>query len=152
MKNRWWVLVALVLTMTAVSVDTTALNVALPTLAADLGASTGDLQWIIDSYTLVSATLLIPAGLLGDRYGRQKVLLIGLGLFFAGSAWATLVHEPAGLIAARTFMGLGCAIIIPMALSVLLATFPREEQPKAQAIWAGASFLGLPLGPILGGW
>ncbi|GAA3200151.1 MFS transporter [Actinocorallia longicatena] len=152
MKSRWWVLVALVLTVTVVSLDLTALNVALPTLADDLGASTGDLQWIIDSYTLVSATLLIPAGLLGDRYGRKRVLLIGLALFFAGSAMATLTGGSGGLISARTFMGLGSAIITPMALSVLLATFPRDEQPRAQAIWAGASFLGLPLGPILGGW
>ncbi|WP_460365537.1 MFS transporter, partial [Actinocorallia lasiicapitis] len=152
MKSRWWVLVALVLAMTAVSLDMTALSVALPTLAADLHASTGDLQWIVDSYTLASATLLIPAGLLGDRYGRKKTLIGGLVLFLAGSIAATLVHDASGLIWARALMGVGCAVITPMALSVLLTSFPREEQPKAQAAWAAATFLGLPLGPIVGGW
>ncbi|MGI8330652.1 MFS transporter [Actinomadura scrupuli] len=150
--RRWWVLGALVVIMVTVSLDLTALNVALPTLAADLRAGTGELQWIIDSYTLVSATLLIPAGLLGDRYGRKKLLLVGLAAFLVASVTATLVHSSGGLIAARTLMGLGAAIITPLCLSVLVAVFPRAEQPKALAAWAGASFLGLPLGTIIGGY
>ncbi len=152
MKSRGWVLIALVLAQLVVSLDLTALNVALPVLARDLDAGTGDLQWIIDSYTLVSATLLIPAGLAGDRYGRKKVLLAGLALFLAGSAFAALTGSPGGLIAARTLMGVGSAIVIPMSLSVLLAVFPGEDQPRAQAAFAAASFFGLPLGPVLGGW
>jgi MFS transporter, DHA2 family, multidrug resistance protein len=150
--RRWWVLGALVVILLAVSLDLTALNVALPTLSAQLHASTGALQWIVASYTLVSATLLIPAGLLGDRYGRKKVLLGGITIFLVASVLATYVSSPAGLIAARTLMGIGSAIITPLAMSVMLVVFPKEEQPKALAAWAAASFLGLPLGPIIGGY
>jgi MFS transporter, DHA2 family, multidrug resistance protein len=151
-SRHWWILGALVVITVAVSLDLTALNVALPTLSADLHASTGDLQWIIDSYTLASATLLIPAGLLGDRYGRKKLLLTGLSAFLLASVMATLVHSSGGLIAARTLMGVGSAIITPLCLSVLVAVFPKEQQPKAVAAWAAATFLGLPLGPIIGGY
>jgi MFS transporter, DHA2 family, multidrug resistance protein len=150
--RRWWVLGALVLTLLAVSLDLTALNVALPTLATELRASTGDLQWIVAGYTLASATLLLPAGLLGDRYGRKKLLLGGLLIFLAGSTAAMYVGGPGGLIAARTVMGVGAAVLIPLALSVLLSVFPREEHAKALAAWAAASFLGMPLGPIVAGY
>src|SRR5215831_12973129 len=98
--RRWWVLGALVVILLAVSLDLTALNVALPTLSTELHASTSALQWIVASYTLVSATLLIPAGLLGDRYGRKRLLLIGLAVFLLASVLATYVSTPAGLITA----------------------------------------------------
>jgi DHA2 family multidrug resistance protein-like MFS transporter len=150
--RRWWVLGALVITLLAVNLDLTALNVALPTLATALRAGTGDLQWIVAGYTLVSATLLLPAGLLGDRYGRKKLLLSGLTLFLAASVAAMYVSTPGGLIAARTVMGVGAAIIIPLALSVLLTVFPPEERPKAMAAWAAATFAGMPLGPIVAGY
>ncbi|HEX6467674.1 MAG TPA: MFS transporter [Streptosporangiaceae bacterium] len=150
--RRWWVLGALVVTLLAVSLDLTALNVALPTLAAALHAGTGDLQWIIAGYTLASATLLLPAGLLGDRYGRKKVLVGGLVVFLAGSLWAVRVDGPGGLIAARTLMGVGAAVLLPLALSVMLVVFPAQERPKAMAAWAAASFVGLPLGPIVAGY
>jgi DHA2 family multidrug resistance protein-like MFS transporter len=150
--RRWWVLGALVVILLAVSLDLTALNVALPALSTELHAGTGALQWIVASYTLVSATLLIPAGLLGDRYGRKKVLLGGITVFLLASVMATLVSSPGGLIAARTLMGVGSAVITPLAMSVILVVFPKEEQPKAIAAWAAASFLGLPLGPIIAGY
>src|SRR3954463_8089601 len=151
-NRRWWVLGALVVILLAVSLDLTALNVALPTLSTELHASTGALQWIVASYTLVSATLLIPAGLLGDRYGRKKVLLAGITVFLAASALAMFASSPGTLIAARTLMGVGSAVITPLAMSVMLVVFPKEEQPRALAAWAAASFLGLPLGPIIGGY
>ena len=150
--RRWWILGALVITVLAVSLDLTALNVALPTLATSLHAGTGDLQWIVAGYTLASATLLLPAGLLGDRYGRKKVLVTGLLIFLAGSASAVQVAGPGGLIAARTLMGVGAAVILPLALSVMLVVFPPAERPKAMAGWAAASFVGLPLGPIVAGY
>jgi DHA2 family multidrug resistance protein-like MFS transporter len=151
-SRRWWILGALVVILLAVSLDLTALNVALPALSSALHASTSAMQWIVASYTLVSATLLIPAGLLGDRYGRKRLLLVGLAIFLIASVLATYVSTPAGLITARTLMGVGSAIITPLAMSVLLVVFPREEHAKALAAWAGASFLGLPLGPIIGGY
>src|SRR5919198_2735703 len=150
--RRWWILGALVITVLAVALDPTALNVALPTLATSLHAGTGDLQWIVAGYTLASATLLLPAGLLGDRYGRKKVLVTGLLIFLAGSASAVQVAGPGGLIAARTLMGVGAAVILPLALSVMLVVFPPAERPKAMAGWAAASFVGLPLGPIVAGY
>jgi EmrB/QacA subfamily drug resistance transporter len=150
--RRWWVLGALVITLLAVSLDLTALNVALPTLATALHAGTGDLQWIVAGYTLASATLLLPAGLLGDRYGRKRLLVSGLLIFLAGSLWAVYVSSSGGLIAARTFMGVGSAVIFPLALSVMLVVFPPAERPKALAAWAAASFVGMPLGPIVAGY
>jgi MFS transporter, DHA2 family, multidrug resistance protein len=150
--RRWWVLGALVVILLAVGLDLTALNVALPTLSAQLNAGPSALQWIVASYTLVSATLLIPAGLIGDRYGRKRTLLGGLALFLIGSVIATLVSSPAGLITARTLMGVGSAAITPLAMSVLVVVFPPDERPKALAAWAGASVIGLPLGPIIGGY
>ncbi|ROO82805.1 EmrB/QacA subfamily drug resistance transporter [Actinocorallia herbida] len=151
-RRRWWVLGALVLAQIVVALDLTALNIALPVLARDLGAGTGGLQWIIDSYTLVSATLLIPAGLASDRYGRKKMLAAGLAVFLGGSLMAALSSATGTLIAARTLMGVGSAVIIPMSLTVLLVVFPAAERAKAQAAYAAASFLGLPLGPLVGGW
>src|SRR5215831_4494042 len=99
-NRRWWILGALIVTLLAVSLDLTALNVALPTLSAQMHASTSAMQWIVASYTLVSATLLIPAGLLGDRYGRKRLLLAGLAVFLLASVLATYVSTPAGLITA----------------------------------------------------
>jgi EmrB/QacA subfamily drug resistance transporter len=151
-SRRWWVLGSLVIALLAVSLDLTALNVALPTLSTALRASTGDLQWIVAGYTLASATLLLPAGLLGDRYGRKKMLAGGLAIFLAGSVSAVYVSSPGGLIAARALMGVGAAVIMPLALSVLLVVFPAPERPKALAAWATASFVGLPLGPIVAGY
>jgi EmrB/QacA subfamily drug resistance transporter len=150
--QRWLVLGALVVTLLAVSLDLTALNVALPTLSTALRASTGDLQWIVAGYTLTSAILLLPAGLLGDRYGRKKMLVGGLAVFLAGSVAAVYVASPGGLIAARTLMGVGSAVIMPLALSVLLVVFPPAERPKALAAWTTASFVGMPLGPIVAGY
>src|SRR3954454_7262300 len=118
--RRWRVLGALVVTLLALSLDLTALNVALPTLATSLHAGAGDLQWIVAGYPLASATLLLPAGLLGDRYGRKKMLVSGLLIFLAGSVAAVYVSSPGGLIAARTLMGVGAAVVLPLALSVML--------------------------------
>ncbi len=121
--RRWWALVAIAASVLVVGLDLTVLNLALPSMAVSLHASTGDLQWIADAYSLVLAALILPAGLLGDRYGRKRVLLIALVLFGASSlacAYATSVGE---LIAARAVLGIGAAAIFPLALSVLPVLF-----------------------------
>lgn len=150
--RKWWALGALTLAVLAVGLDGTVLSVALPTLATDLHASTADLQWFVSGYTLVLAAALLPGGLLGDRYGRKRVLLGALALFGAGSLACAYATSPGTFIAARVLLGLGAAAIIPLSLSVLTVLFTEQERPRAVGVWATANFLALPIGPILGGW
>ncbi|MEU0935187.1 MFS transporter [Embleya sp. NPDC005971] len=149
--RRWWALGALVVGLLVVGLDTTIINVAMPTLSEQLGASTGDLQWIADSYIVVFAALMLPAGLIGDRYGRRRFLLVGLAIFGVGSVVGALVGSVEGVIAARALMGIGGAFIMPLSLSILPALFPAAERGKAISVWAASTALGIPLGPILGG-
>ncbi len=128
------------------------MNVALPTLAEELQASTGALQWIIDSYTLVLAAILLPAGMLGDRYGRKKFLLAALIVFGLASAGCALADSSAQRIAMRCLLGLGAAFIMPLSMSILSVLFEGEERTKAMTIWTMANIFGIPIGPILGGW
>ncbi|ONK10099.1 MFS transporter [Streptomyces sp. MP131-18] len=151
-SRRWWALGALALATLVLGFDTTILNVALPTLAGDLGATTTEQQWIIDSFLIVFAATMLPAGMLGDRYGRRRMLVIGLGALLVGSLVGTLVDSAEMLIVARTIMGLGAALVVPLALSVVPTLFTPAERPKAIAVLAAALAAGLPLGPLLGGW
>jgi MFS transporter, DHA2 family, multidrug resistance protein len=151
-SRRWWALGALALSVLVVGLDLTVLNLALPTLATDLHASTAELQWIVDSYSLVLAALLLPAGLLGDRYGRKKLLLAALGLFGVASLACAYASSAEGLIAARAVLGLGAAFVIPLSVSVLPVLFAEEERRRAVTITVGATFVAFPIGPILGGW
>ncbi|MFF8484205.1 MFS transporter [Streptomyces antibioticus] len=150
--RRWWALGALVASMLTLGFDMTILNVALPTMAAELGAGTGEQQWMADAYIVVFAALMLPAGLLGDRFGRRRMLVAGLGVFLAGSALGALAGDVRWVIAARALMGVGAALVTPLALSVLPSLFPPGERTKAVGIVSAGSTLGLPLGPILGGW
>jgi MFS transporter, DHA2 family, multidrug resistance protein len=147
--RKWWALGALTLAVLAVGLDGTILSVALPT---DLHASTADLQWFVSGYTLVLAAALLPAGLLGDRYGRKKILLGALALFGVGSLAVAYAPSAGAFTAARLLLGLGAAAVIPLSLSVLTVLFTPDERPRAVGVWAAANFLALPLGPILGGW
>ncbi len=151
-SRRWWALGALAVSVLVVGLDLFVLSLALPTLAVDLHASTGDLQWFVDAYSLVLAAALLPAGLVGDRVGRKKLLMCALAVFGAASAACAYASSPGELIAARAVLGLAAAVIMPLALAVLPVMFTPAERPKAIAIVGGATFLGYPLGPILGGW
>src|SRR5712692_9473950 len=151
-NRRWWALGALSLSVLVVGLDLTVLNLALPTLAGDLHASTGDLQWFIDAYSLVLAAALLPAGLLGDRFGRKKLLTDALVLFGVASLACAYAGSAGELIAARAVLGLAAAVILPLSLAVLPVLFTAEERPRAIAAVGGATFLGYPIGPILGGW
>src|SRR3954454_23383108 len=150
--RRWWALGALVARMLTLGFDMTILNVALPTMSGELGATTGQQQWMADAYVVVFAALMLPAGLLGDRFGRRRMLITGLGLFLAGSLLGALAGDVNWVIAARAFMGIGGALVTPIALSVLPSLFGDDERTKAVGVISAASALGLPLGPIIGGW
>src|SRR5215470_20135040 len=151
-NRKWWALGALTLSVLAVGLDGTILSVALPTLASALHATESDLQWFSPAYLLVLAAAMLPAGLLGDRYGRKKVLLLSLVLFGAGSVACAYAPSAGAFIAARMLLGLAGAGVVVMALSALTVLFTKQERPRAVGIWAAANFLALPLGPILGGW
>jgi len=150
--RRWWALGAVVLAVLAVGLDLTVLSVALPTLAGALRASESDLQWFSSGYALVLAAAMLPAGLLGDRYGRKQVMLVSLGLFALGSLACARSHSAGEFIAARVLLGFAGAGVIVMAVSALAVLFTEEERPKAVGIWAAANMVAFPLGPILGGW
>ncbi|MEU1534533.1 MFS transporter [Streptomyces fagopyri] len=150
--RRWWALGALVASMLVLGFDMTILNVALPTMARALDASTGEQQWMADAYVVVFAALMLPAGLLGDRFGRRRMLITGLGVFLAGSVVGALADDVTPLILARALMGVGGALVMPLAMAVLPSLFGPEERTKAVGAVSAASALGLPLGPIVGGW
>jgi EmrB/QacA subfamily drug resistance transporter len=157
--NRWpaghprrrQILLVLCLSLLIVVIDNTILNTALPTLARVLHAGTSSLQWITDAYTLCFAALLIPAGALGDRYGRRRSLLGGLAVFAGGSAMAAFSSGTGMLITGRVVMGLGAAFVMPATLSILNAVFPPKERPQAIAAWSAVTGAGVLIGPTLGG-
>jgi len=150
--RRWWALGALAISVLVVGLDLFVLTLALPTLSADLHASSSDLQWFVDAYSLVLAAALLPAGLLGDRYGRKKLLTGALVLFAVASLACAYANSSGELIAARALLGLAAAVILPLSLAVIPVMFSADERPKAIAIVGGATFLGFPIGPVLGGW
>jgi MFS transporter, DHA2 family, multidrug resistance protein len=150
--GRWWALAALVLSGLVIGLDSTVLITALPTLSSKLGATTADLQWIAAGYTLALGGLLLPGGVLGDRFGRKRLLLVGLAIFGTASIAASQVTTAGALIAMRALMGVGAALILPLSLSILPSMFTEQERPRAVSAAAAGAFLGLPLGPLLAGW
>jgi EmrB/QacA subfamily drug resistance transporter len=152
-RQRWRTLAVLCLTLVLVSLDNTILNVALPTLAREFHATASQLQWIVDSYVLVFAGLLLTFGFLGDKYGRRNALMAGMAIFGVGSVAASMSGSAGQLIACRALMGVGSAFIMPATLSILTNTFrDAKERAKAIAMWAGCAGLGVALGPVTGGW
>ena len=151
-SRRWWALAALVLAVLMNALSTTIVNVALPTIATELSAGTRALQWMVNAYLLVSAGLMLPAGALGDRHGRKRLLLIGLALFGAGSLAAAGAGGVGGLVAARAVMGLAAAITLPMVLAVLTVLFSDQERGRAVSWVVIGIGAGLPLGPIVAGY
>lgn len=150
-RQRTLVLAAMCVALGTVVSAVSSLNVALPDLARDLGATQTQLQWIVDSYAVVFAGLLLLAGALGDRIGRRPVLLAGLAAFALSSAVGMLVDDPGALVAVRAVMGLGAAAIMPSTLSIITNVFPPAERDRAVSIWAGVAGGSALLGLLVSG-
>ncbi|WP_431044747.1 MFS transporter [Streptomyces sp. P1-3] len=154
-RRRWAILTVLMFSVIVVVLDNSILNVAMKTIASPeptgLGARQSELEWAINSYTLVFAGLLFTCGLLGDRLGRKKMLLSGMAVFGIGSVLAAWSSSPGDLIAYRALMGLGAALVMPATLAILVNVFDRAEQPKAIGIWVASVGLAIAIGPVTGG-
>ena len=153
MRSKPMILVSLLLAAFLVNLDTTLVNVALPALVRELHATTTELQWVVDSFNLVFAALLLTFGSLSDRFGRKGMLLAGLAVFGGASLAGGFTTSPAQLIAARSVMGLGAAMAFPATLALISNVFTeRRERARAIGLWGAIAGVAIAMGPIVGGW
>jgi EmrB/QacA subfamily drug resistance transporter len=152
LARRWWILAVLCTSLMLIIIGNTSLNVAIPTMSRELGASTSELQWMVDAYALVFAGFLFSGGALGDRFGRKGALQIGLVIFLFGALFAAVQNAAWAVIAGRSIMGLGAAFVMPATLSIITNVFPPHERTKAIAVWAGIAGGGAAIGPIASGY
>ncbi|TDT23081.1 EmrB/QacA subfamily drug resistance transporter [Streptomyces sp. BK208] len=150
--RRWWALLVLCLSLLITVMANTSLIVAAPDMTTDLGLSSSDLQWVVDSYTVPYAALMLVLGAIGDKYSRRGALVLGLLVFAAGSVMGSMVDETSLVIVARAIMGVGAAVVMPATLSLVVATFPRSERAKAITAWAATSGVAVAVGPLVSGW
>ncbi|KAK1177858.1 MFS transporter [Streptomyces sp. NBS 14/10] len=150
--RRWWALLVLCLSLLITVMANTSLIVAAPDMTTDLGLSSSDLQWVVDSYTVPYAALMLVLGSIGDKYSRRGALVLGLLIFAGGSVMGSMVDETSLVIVARAIMGVGAAVVMPATLSLVVATFPRSERAKAITAWAATSGVAVAVGPLVSGW
>ncbi|WP_067461034.1 MFS transporter [Actinomadura macra] len=150
-QRRWTILAVLCLSLILIGLDTLILNLALPSIQRDLDATTSQLQWTVDAYALAFGGLLLMAGGLADRFGRKRLLALGVSAFALFSLGAALSTSAEAMITFRTLMGVGAALMMPATLAIIKDIFPVEEQAKAIGIWSGAAAVGVPLGPVVSG-
>src|ERR1043165_5723032 len=150
--QRRWTLAATILGSSMAFIDGTVVNVALPALQANLNATVTDVQWVIESYTLLLAALLLLGGTLGDRFGRKRIYAVGVTLFALASVWCGLAPTIQQLILARAAQGIGGALLVPGSLAIISATFSEKDRGEAIGTWSGATAITTALGPLLGGW
>jgi len=150
--RKWLVLLVMSVGTLIIFLDNTVVNTALPAISVDLQASTSTLQWVIDSYVLILAGLLLLGGSIGDRFGRKRWMTVGLVIFGAGAIGGALAGSATELIAARAVQGLGAALVLPATLSIITNVFPSGERAKAIGIWTAVGALGIGVGPALGGY
>ena len=151
-RDKAWVLAAAVLGSTMAFVDESVVNVALPTIEADLGTTLAAMQWVINAYTLCMSALLLIGGAAADRFGRRRLFLIGIVTFTLASIACGFAPDIAALVGARAIQGVGAALLIPCSLAIIGAAFNEQERGAAIGIWSGASALAAGAGPLLGGW
>jgi EmrB/QacA subfamily drug resistance transporter len=151
-SQRRWILAATILGSSMTFIDGTVVNVALPALQANLNANAIDVQWVIESYALFLAALLLLGGSLGDHFGRKRIYVIGIALFALASMWCGLAPNISQLILARAVQGIGGALLVPGSLAIISASFPEDERGQAIGTWSGATAITTALGPVMGGW
>jgi EmrB/QacA subfamily drug resistance transporter len=147
-----WILAATILGSSMVFIDGTVVNVALPALQANLHATSVDVQWVVESYALFLAALLLLGGSLGDHFGRRRIYAIGVVLFALASVWCGLSPNISQLIIARAVQGVGGAMLVPGGLAIISASFPEEERGQAIGTWSGSTAITTAMGPVIGGW
>ena len=151
-SSERWILAATILASSMVFIDGTVVNVALPALQASLDATVLDVQWVIESYSLLLAALLLAGGSLGDHYGRRRVFLIGVFVFALASVWCGCASNISQLIGARAVQGFGAALLVPGSLAIISASFDERERGQAIGTWSAFTAITAAIGPVLGGW